>query len=490
MIYVLDVNSYRRVNDKLDYERGYLGTIIQDYLHENPLQRIHDLVRDNHFTEGYRDKLYKQNRHEAKINGLRLRLIRYYPITINNLLNELNADSIVKTYYDTILSFRGNSSKVSSTVYNWDLSRYDMNDTSLRFYEMKIFKRMFLEECTISSKSSPIPVNQRHTKCSRITSAPTYCPSLTRGQRCPVWMPCNKILCENLEEETTVCLDRSSGSREYGYYLPSDKADTRTCADETYSLHTKYDYTQLSFPTVCEPCKCICQAREEPYFYSTEITTTNSKENMVVTGVKFEVVNDTLFILIQQGKLLPNGRIDSRTTQWLPPKVGAKEEISVAEMNSFDLTRVMVPYTDVITGIGLTKRSINSRHRIRLIVSSHVYDFKKGVLKGPGDSFLSKRASTEVARAEIISCSDANSKCFIRDKFVGLTVSGGDGGGRRTLPLIDLRKLVPDILTPLTGVGLYLRKHLRVSLVGLEVFTYDVKPLLYYDSDWISFSKS
>ncbi|KAJ8673885.1 hypothetical protein QAD02_005147 [Eretmocerus hayati] len=396
---------------------------------------------------------------------------------IESIMREYSVENMLELCSDIIGAFKKDWEKISTAVYARDFDEYIVNGT---FFEIAIFKRMFLEQC-YALDLNPYPLDKKVT-CSHVTSAHEMCPSLTPGNTCPVYFPCEKIFCEDLEEPTKVCKRNVPEGREYYYHLSSNEEDSRDCEDGSYWVHYK---EWRDDNTACTPCKCICEKQDESssksYYYSTELSIANTANNMVVTGAKLEIINNTLVIVQQHGRLCPNGIICPNTTSWLSPKLVQKEKISLEEMNIVDLTRIVLGKDQVITGLSFQKGfgDPSIGHRIRLKVNANVFDFESGTLRDEQGLYFSESGASEVEPAEVISSSRQSSNIIIRDKFVKFTVSGGKTGGRITLPLIDARNVEPDPPTPLSGAGLYLRRKEDGSLIGLEMMTYNTKYLLF-----------
>ncbi|KAJ8676145.1 hypothetical protein QAD02_011931 [Eretmocerus hayati] len=207
----------------------------------------------------------------------------------------------------------------------------------------------------------------------------------------------------------------------------------------------------------------------------------------VITGAKLEIIDNTIVISIQQGRLLPNGVIENKT-EWLSPNVTTRERISLDELSPIDLTRVKIPHTDVMTGLKLTKVRVGTdsakpQYRIRLTALAHPYNFKEGFVGGLAIEYTADVGRSRVHQDDVISLFGRSPDSVIRDEYVDFIVSDGDDGGRRTLPLIDSREVVSDVLTPLSGAGLYLSRQHTGALVRLELLTYNLKPHFFYNTD-------
>ncbi|KAJ8674449.1 hypothetical protein QAD02_005711 [Eretmocerus hayati] len=172
---------------------------------------------------------------------------------------------------------------------------------------------------------------------------------------------------------------------------------------------------------------------------------------LVVVGAQLAILNNTLFILIQQGKILKSGRIDLDSTRWLPPKVGNREVISLESRTAFNLTRTVLPQNRVMTGLGLMKETIGRISFIGLKIHSLIYNSGYGELILP-NALVSERP--KVTHRQSTSHATTSTLLYLPpEDYVELTVSDGMDGGRRTIPHIDMRNV--NTSTPLAGAGLY-----------------------------------
>ncbi|KAJ8673878.1 hypothetical protein QAD02_005140 [Eretmocerus hayati] len=391
---------------------------------------------------------------------------------------EFSIENVVDSYDDCIRLFTNVISKASPIVYNSLFNEYKENVT---FYQINIFQRMFIEKCY--DFQWPHGYFKEPKQCALITSAPNLCKHLSAGSTCPVWFGCEKVRCEYLKEKTTVCLDQSHGIRKYEYFLPSHLENERPC-DEFRWLRDQNMTSDGRPDWLCIPCKCICQKssrqvsanrqRDRPYYYNKELVLTDFANNMVVVGAKLELIDDTLFIRVLQGRLLPNGEIDPDETNWLSPVYGDREEISIDGVDTIDLTQARADFDEVITGLGFTTTYAgpeSSDPRMALQIFSHKYDSKNGRL----NHVISGHKTSFAAKVEIhLEKLGPTVEQIIWNRFVRFTVSDGEiDGGRTTLPFISSKKVVPYTLSPLMSVRLYLRVRDVGPLVGLQLFIYD-----------------
>lgn len=114
----------------------------------------------------------------------------------------------------------------------------------------------------------------------------------------------------------------------------------------------------------CSYCFCLCDGNSSPNtdrYFSLLPVISNTKENRVVTGIKFTKHKRVMHIQIQEGQTLPQGQVNSSTLQWSPV-----EPISIIsteyresehykklsyEVRDIDLDRLLAPPDHVITGV-------------------------------------------------------------------------------------------------------------------------------------------
>lgn len=118
----------------------------------------------------------------------------------------------------------------------------------------------------------------------------------------------------------------------------------------------------------------------------------------VVTGVKFEKKNETLYIKIQQGQILPHGFIKKNTITWKSVmlknnkihhyddtitsknQTEKKFKIEWFENRGLLLDNLLLPNNRVITGVRFNTVKIQSHNYLRLEVQSTFFNPRTGKL--------------------------------------------------------------------------------------------------------------
>ncbi|KAJ8664967.1 hypothetical protein QAD02_006629 [Eretmocerus hayati] len=515
--------------DDPDYFKSQADSIINNYVTENPFRHIHHIIRDDlsnytslltTFIEKFQDfgnvcitrmsslqllnKLFEDLKMAAAQTYATL-VIAYDVLDKFKSHNdaEIKArrkirksyikEDIISVHHKTIVGFKDYLPQVSRTIYNCDGPGQHQNSYTPTYQEMQAFKKVFLEKC--HSHQEYIGQVDPEQQCESISTVKSCSNPLESGKVCSVSRSCGKALhCENLSD-TTVCLSEPLNSRRYEYYHPSNEIVMKHC-DTTYYLKKKEleDYkfygirphwVSSMVNTTCNPCQCICADKD--YFINTVPVFSEVSRNMVITGAKLELVGDILSIKLQQGKLLPYGKIDMTSVKWLPIVINSSHllKISWDEMRTIDLTRVILEPGYAVTGVGF-RESTNGKSdkSAMLVVYSSEIDFREGRINNDNSHIenIPRRPTVELKILDPDRPTKAETNATVElgvDQFIKFTLSGADDGGQSTIPFIDTQKVVPSILTPLSGIGLYYRGQKKFSgYIGMRLITYDIVPFM------------
>ncbi|XP_014207103.1 uncharacterized protein LOC106638462 [Copidosoma floridanum] len=221
----------------------------------------------------------------------------------------------------TFLAFKEIMSRSEQIMWKCDPIKHTKNKS---YAELRnVFRRVFYDAQEFHSNFSPFHCDSL--QCPTITKKKRVQP-VCQGNNCFFQQRhCSNIVrCRQLlkNEAYDVCvLKNQDHGRRYSYVNKE--------TSEIFAGHPKCDgqfrtvYKVIqSYPgsivdTECNVCDCICDESENSDRYiSLRPVTSDVHNNYVVTGVRFQVVNHTLYIKIQEGELLPFGFIHGSSTRW------------------------------------------------------------------------------------------------------------------------------------------------------------------------------
>lgn len=302
--------------------------------------------------------------------------------------------------------------------------------------------------------------------------------------------------CEYVDSDMWICPAASSSNRRYEYIKYENGM---TLGQEKHCTRgtTKVDSWWRWLFWHCSYCFCLCDdagPKSDRYINMRE-SVSDVMNNKVVTGVRFMKKNRIIFLIVQEGKLLPGGQIDNSTLQWvepeayniLSPNIRAKVDYNVMnyENRAMDLDDITVKAPYVVTGVRFRMLGTHMNLEVRMTEM----DFGAGKLMDPDKSIWigsDKTEHSDPKRTEIKldkphvpilsptkSVPDSTTNQFIRFR----ESDRGMDAAQTTVPFFDAQPVVPSKQTPLGGVGLFHKGRPKFGgYVAPRVFTYDVGP--------------
>ncbi|KAJ8667292.1 hypothetical protein QAD02_008954 [Eretmocerus hayati] len=391
------------------------------------------------------------------------------------------AYDIVEEYSETFNRYKGYLANVSRAVYACDLE----NHSGEKYGQIEAFSKVFVEECAGPYRTAAY--NTPHRSC-QDTSTLSLCCGLRTNEVCSLSRPCKKRLDCKSSTDTTLCLSESPTGQRYESYFSPRHNDSRNC-EKRYELKQRYHpetEMEVENRTQCNPMQCTCV--EEDYWINLSPSFSRTDDGMVITGAKLVLENNTLSVDIQEGELLLDGTIRDNSTRWWtrPNSWGwTKEKISWTDLRTVELSKTTLKPDAVVTGLGFNIIRNGSENFIRLEVYSSPNSFEPSGLSKvqklhPVDTHPTKElilVDPEVPTRKIGLESEVTR---VRDRKVKFTTTNGKDGGRSTVPFINVQEVTPNLLTPLSGAGLYFFKEHENSggFIALELFTYNFLPLI------------
>ncbi|XP_061388415.1 uncharacterized protein LOC133323509 [Musca vetustissima] len=250
----------------------------------------------------------------------------------------------------------------------------------------------------------------------------------------------------------------------------------------------------------CTYCFCLCDdqysSKTDRYFNLRE-TLANVEENKVLTGLRFVKVNRIFHLQIQQGDLLPRGKINASTLEWLPVDNYTLNARNVHNnrdyytlsygARSIDLDDVHTEDNSfVVTGVRF--RVVGAHLNLEARLSE--FNFETGKLVNPMvNSFWKSNDNTDVSgdrrqKVEMIS-PDVPTRTKAKsvpdsrhNQYIEFTASDVyKDASQSTVPFIDTQHVVSMPPVPLAGVGIYHKGRPGYGgFIAPKLMTYDYTP--------------
>lgn len=217
----------------------------------------------------------------------------------------------------------------------------------------------------------------------------------------------------------------------------------------------------------------------------------------VVIGVRFTKKNRIIHLQVQEGKLLPNGIINSSTVDWVPVsdytildkgiKNGKDYHTINWQSRHVDLDELKSPKDHVVTGVRF--RMIGRHMNLQIRVSQ--IDFQNGKIVDPDLSHWignehtnsvsdpNRRDEIALTLPDVPIRTPGNSpQISHHNSYIKFTYSDMyKDASQTTVPFIDAQKVVNDPAVPLEGVGLILKARKGYGgFIAPKITTFDYSP--------------
>ncbi|XP_042243112.1 uncharacterized protein LOC121880111 isoform X2 [Homarus americanus] len=250
----------------------------------------------------------------------------------------------------------------------------------------------------------------------------------------------------------------------------------------------------------CAYCLCLCDDGNSPTtdrYISLTPAITDTRNNMIVTGVRFTKQRRVIHLQVQQGQALPQGQVNVSTIHWVdvePINVfrsGYEEGNHYMKLSyenrSVDLDRLTAPVGHVVTGVRL--RMLGSH--VNLEVQITPISFTSGELK-PYKSYWISNDNTPVntknPRQQFLTSSPDDPTKFpfpsIQDSKPNTYMRFGPTDrikdvAQLTVPFFDAQDVAPSPSTWFSGVELFHKgQYGSGGFLALKVITYDMTPYI------------
>lgn len=371
-----------------------------------------------------------------------------------------------------------------------DPARPTLNETYTQLTEL--FQGYIVNEIDLNARTSC------RENCAYYSYSEVY--GCYKDQFCAQQRKChgNVVHCEYIDSDMWVCPAAKNSHRRYEYVEYENHqvfGQQRVCKNPL----TKVDSWWYWLFWHCSYCFCYCDdqsSRSDRYFSLREVTS-DTANNMVVTGVALKKVNKIMHIEIQEGQLLPRGIINKTTVAWKPVvpfsildknvKNGVDYHTLAWVKRGLDLDDLVSNQDHLITGLRF--RTIGSRLNLEIQVTP--FNFTSGKLSQPSsvNSFwigndFTNRSQLELqnpdipTRVQVPSLPDSK-----KHQYVNFSPSDRvKDAAQNTVPFIDIQPVISDPPVPMAGAGVFHKgRPGSGGYVALKLITYDFTPHLMVD---------
>jgi hypothetical protein len=168
----------------------------------------------------------------------------------------------------------------------------------------------------------------------------------------------NITSCRNYDYKLWVCPADVHSHRRYDY-ITYDNGLVHGRKRECQTTKLRHWASSVVFR--CSYCFCLCdeEGSFSDRYVSLRAVNADYANNRVVTGLRLVKHNRIIHLQVQEGKLLPRGKIDTSTMRWVPVDEMKIDENSIAgldyhtlslEKRALDLDDVVAEEDFVLTG--------------------------------------------------------------------------------------------------------------------------------------------
>ncbi|XP_023246623.1 uncharacterized protein LOC111643285 [Copidosoma floridanum] len=413
------------------------------------------------------------------------------------------ATEIIK---ETIEAFKGLMSRAERDMWKCDPKTPVENKT---FVELKLFQRVLYQGADFATRYCP--ATQKDQSVQPITHS-------TRQRHCNNLVYCRTL--ENTKPITACILKDQSQRRRYSaatseprnfweILLRRHSIDCDENSDKT-TFESAYVVTSHRSAFRESGCDCIChELQDSDRYISLEPVISDVERNFIITGVKLVLVNHTIHIQIQQGKLNRYGLVDRKSVEWknIEPISGTadlaqdeKEKYKIRDtfegkqifkLDWYDKRGLYLDDMDfeenkVVVGLrfGLVQES-NSPVYVKLDTMAMRFNFGTGQLNHEEFTWWSSKQDTFTRTPlRLYELSSPTSLEYDENKpdgeahqsteFAPSAYSSKDAG-QSTLPFIDIQPVVSDPPVPLSGVSMDIKHTVKSGgYLILKTKTYNV----------------
>ncbi|CAL4162549.1 unnamed protein product [Meganyctiphanes norvegica] len=245
----------------------------------------------------------------------------------------------------------------------------------------------------------------------------------------------------------------------------------------------------------CSYCFCMCDdgnSTTTDRFVSLMPVLSDTKKNMVVTGIKFTKQRGVIHMKIQQGQALPQGQVNSTTLRWQdvePINIKSSayqngvhyKKLSYEERN-IDLDRLTAIESHVVTGVRFRMLGGHLNLEVQItpvnFTTGELRPFKSYWISNDNTPAMAKNPRREISVVNLdiptrypgSTRIDSVPDSFIRFGPSSITLDAAQS----TIPFFDAQTVAPVPASWMSGVELYHKGRRGTGgFLGLQVMTYN-----------------
>jgi hypothetical protein len=302
----------------------------------------------------------------------------------------------------------------------------------------------------------------------------------------------NITSCRNYDYKLWVCPADVHSHRRYDY-ITYDNGLVHGRKRECQTTKLKHWASSVVFR--CSYCFCLCdeEGSFSDRYVSLRAVNADYANNRVVTGLRLVKHNRIIHLQVQEGKLLPRGKIDTSTMRWVPVDEMKIDENSIAgldyhtlslEKRALDLDDVVAEEDFVLTGVRF--KTIGTHLNFEIQVTP--FNFTTGQLIDPTtrsvyknnprtvESFQNKRSEIKLVTPDVPIFSPLPSVPYSgSDRYIKFVNSDIEkDAAQTTVPFLDVQPVEALQPVPLSGAGIFYKgRESYGGFITPKVITYD-----------------
>uniref|UniRef100_A0A2M4A7E9 Putative secreted protein n=2 Tax=Anopheles triannulatus TaxID=58253 RepID=A0A2M4A7E9_9DIPT len=295
--------------------------------------------------------------------------------------------------------------------------------------------------------------------------------------------------CEYVDSDMWICPSAPQSQRRYEY-IEYENGMVRGRKGYCPRGTTKVDSWWRWIFWHCSYCFCVCDDNgpRSDRFVSLREAVSDIAQNKVVTGLRFVKHDRVIHLAVQQGTLMPQGEIDNRTLEWVPPRMfsvlskgirdGLDYHTLTYDNRSMDLDDVQVYPGYVLTGVRFRLLGTHLNLMIRMtemnFTSGQLMDLDKSIWIGNdntiGRTELVLKQPDVPTKAQSKSIPDSTNGQYIR-----FTPTDREAdAAQTTVPFLDAQPVYTHRPVPLSGAGIFHKGQPKSGgFLAPKLLTYD-----------------
>ncbi|ETN67800.1 hypothetical protein AND_000368 [Anopheles darlingi] len=295
--------------------------------------------------------------------------------------------------------------------------------------------------------------------------------------------------CEYVDSDMWICPSAPQSQRRYEY-IEYENGMVRGRKGYCPRGTTKVDSWWRWIFWHCSYCFCVCDDNgpRSDRFVSLREAVSDIAQNKVVTGLRFLKQDRVIHLAVQQGTLMPQGEIDNRTLEWVPPRYfsvlskgirdGLDYHTLTYDNRSMDLDDVQVYPGYVLTGVRFRLLGTHLNLMIRMtemnFTSGQLMDLDKSIWIGNDNTI----ARTELVLKQPDVPTKALSKSVpdsTNGQYVRFTPTDREAdAAQTTVPFLDAQPVYTHRPVPLSGAGIFHKGQSKSGgFLAPKLLTYD-----------------